>query len=176
MSAATLLASSQAAAEAAVRTIHGAENTAAIARIKARIYAIEHPTAGIAAKPGTTAPPPSVAAKHAGPALPGTKLIEQVPFLGPTLTAGKAAVELGESVPGELAGKAAGAAAEPIAEGLVGLVQPIALKLTLYAALILGGIALAGYGLATALKPEPPNIKRALGRVAGRAAVAGAMA
>jgi hypothetical protein len=62
-----------------------------------------------------------------------------------------------------------------IVDDVIGWVKPAALKFLLYVTFIFGGVALAGYGLATMLKPEPPNLREGL-RKAGKAAELGAAA
>ncbi len=165
MTPAALLAGVERAAEAASR----AETYEAAKR---RIDTIEAHQ-GHAATPGTTAPPPSKVGSSAASLVKAPGLLEDIPFIGPAVSGAKSALGLAEGaagLAGTSVGSAASTAAEPLAEGLVDLVKPIALKLTLYAVLILGGIALAGYGLATALRPEPPKLRH----LAGKAAMAAA--
>ena len=80
---------------------------------------------------------------------------------------------------GDVVKGAAGDATSSLAQGVVndviGWAEPTALKLLLYVTFIFGGIALAGYGLATMLKPMPPDIvggARKAGKAIGLAAVA----
>jgi hypothetical protein len=122
---------------------------------KDRIAAIQA-REGHAAPQGSTAPSPF----SVGKALENG--LSTLPGIGPFAQAAGTLGSVGESI-GGAAGKsiesAATLPAEALAEGLFGIVKPVALKLTLYAVLIFGGIALAGYGLATMLKPEPPSLK-----------------
>lgn len=63
--------------------------------------------------------------------------------------------------------------AQGIVNDVIGWAEPSALKLLLYVVFIFGGVALAGYGLATMLKPSPPSITGGIkkaGKAAGLAA------
>jgi hypothetical protein len=125
---------------------------------KARIQAIQGQQ-GVAYKPGSTAPAPSVAAKNASKS--------------PTLLSD---IFGGEVIPGEeeVEGKLLNLAGNPptdpaqaleqipekVAEGLLNLVKPIATKLTLYAVFILGGAAMILYGISKLLEPVGgPSLK-----------------
>jgi hypothetical protein len=114
---------------------------------------------GVAATVGSLAPSPGEAVKNA---LTG----------GPNSLTG-AAASVAESA-GNLVGiPSASELAEGVTKDAIGLVKPIVSELFLYAVFILGGLALAGYGLATMLKPEPPSIRtgvRKAGEAAGLAA------
>lgn len=65
--------------------------------------------------------------------------------------------------------------ASEIVDDVIGLVKPTALKFLLYTVFIFGGVALAGYGLATMLKPSPPSLREGVRKV-GKAAELGAVA
>jgi hypothetical protein len=58
-----------------------------------------------------------------------------------------------------------------IVNDVIGWIKPSALRFLLYTVFILGGVALAGYGLATMLKPTPPNLLKGARKV-GKGAVA----
>lgn len=91
-----------------------------------------------------------------------------VPVLGGVL---KKAGELGEGIGGS-ASSALEAIPKKVVEFGIESVKPIALRVFLYAVLLLGGLALAGYGLAAMLKPAPSTGKaaRRAGELAGAAA------
>lgn len=65
--------------------------------------------------------------------------------------------------------------AEGIVNDVIGWVKPAALKFLLYTVFIFGGVALAGYGLATMLKPQPPSLREGV-RKLGKTAELGAEA
>jgi hypothetical protein len=94
-----------------------------------------------------------------------------VPLLGEAL---EGACKFGQST-----GKAAEHAAEEIGEqavkGAIGLVKPIATKISLYAVLLFGAMGMIVFGLQELLKPVGgPDIKQSIGRLGAGAAVAAA--
>lgn len=116
----------------------------------------------------------SAAIKGAGGSnLGGSLFPNSIPFLGPTLQAGKAGLDLtGKAIETPI-GAAAAAGGQAVGEGIVSWLAPEAKKLTLYAVFILGAVAMVVYGFSELLKPiGGPDLKRAAGR--GAKAAAGA--
>jgi murein DD-endopeptidase MepM/ murein hydrolase activator NlpD len=63
-----------------------------------------------------------------------------------------------------------------IVNDVIGWIKPSALKFLLYTVFIFGGVALAGYGLATMLKPTPPDLLAGARKLGKAAALGGEVA
>jgi hypothetical protein len=111
----------------------------------------------IAYQPGSTAPSPGQADVNAGLKAPSSSSHKGeivpgeygVPVLG---TVSKGVTEVGEDI-GGLINEGAEESGKKVAEGVVGLVKPIATKLTLYGVLIFGAVAMIVFGASELLKP-----------------------
>lgn len=140
--------------------------TAVYEAARQRIQQI-HSREGVALPPGSTAPPPSVAARAAagvpsGSAAPPKALIE----------AAEGNVGAFESLPGTKY-SGVGNIPEEIASALIELVKPIGAKLTLYAVFIFGSVAMIFLGLSKLLEPlGGPDLKTVLTKAPVAAAAA----
>jgi hypothetical protein len=148
MSVATITAPANGATKEQVeRVSHGKYTVDGAGRIVPKGRAIAYdPRAG-------AAPSPAAADAKAGLKPPGKpELIpgeNSVPVVG---AISEGATEVGEAI-GGLINEGGSAAGKAVAEGLVEVVKPIATKLTLYAVLIFGAVAMLIFGASEMLKP-----------------------